>query len=1107
MVDLATCSKAGVGDAEEDDDGTDTGGVVVIVVDGPLDPPPDAIGPEPFDEDDGGGPPEDPAIPRIIGPSRIFIPGDGGGGAVSTEIVFRIFSIPVDNGETTCDFFDPNGDPDITVTEIPAEVTGGLVDAATYAGIEGFSAKLTKLDNPTTSPGGVIIYNASLDVTIPTGGDALDFYVNNPLLLDKLIITVDYGIIYTANFVVGENEVDVSFEWSRFIGVYKPGGVVTTEDLGEPKPPVIDYGAAELDIGHNFPPSEPDWVWTVSPIAGGWDLGDYEIIDGGVTLELPPVLDGVYSPDDYITFDEHTGSVTARSTTTDLSDVDLPTRASLIIRISCLPVAGYEGGLLETGAIIPITLVAFEDPGTEDFYWQGLCTTTSPETEVCTTNPQGPAYPDFASCIAAANKNCGITGDGTGEGDTGEGASFGYSNIRNKKYDTSIKVPSRLLMERFSVPPKTFTPRSNSSGRSARNLVRSVPLGLAAQARKRQLIRYNNGVTYEPYTFCSTRTLTEPISVEDVAPIDFSVTAVGGRPTVLSNVMDETVRGILRINDKQQDVIDYFYNALTSKKILLSLKDSVRDLLNNMLNVNGAPLSNLLSAAIRDSIIKDEVINFAEEDILDFISLHPNKEKVTKSASKSVNKSNAIDILLNNSVSINPDNYLPKNKNRYINWKTLAEDLNKRVVFKTSEGVETDIYIPNNEKITTVTSDGVSRTLDMQDGDFFVASPVVGDPRLTVFSDIEHAKVLPFREGAKAAYLVNEEYSFTLDCTSVTSNLVEFNADTTGARQDSYFLALDKNTIEDLPGSLFTRKTSATYNYMTTGIDDFVKHKAFPFLLVYLRHDDMLFNHLESSNLAKLVFKDFTLDAFSNTPEDIFLVRQLPQHILLIPSDKTQKIVTNSRSKLVNFNTRQAKLAVSPFNEDTLRPLREPPYLLSELTSTESINFGVDVANNVIWDEAVKYVFNTSRVANIPKYKNNAEVLPRKELPTTKILKELNNIKTAYSLTSQDSISTYDLVSRVEPNVFRSMAFDQLSPVDFRSRLRLNLITDDKTINNKYFIPVKEISNINNKSPQLLPTLEGSVSITAKGVSADGTSTTEQASRPEERPTGGPPTY
>ena len=34
------------------------------------------------------------------------------------------------------------------------------------------------------------------------------------------------------------------------------------------------------------------------------------------------------------------------------------------------------------------------------------------------------------------------------------------------------------------------------------------------------------------------------------------------------------------------------------------------------------------------------------------------------------------------------------------------------------------------------------------------------------------------------------EYSFTLDCTSVTSNLVEYNADTTGARQTSYFLAL-----------------------------------------------------------------------------------------------------------------------------------------------------------------------------------------------------------------------------------------------------------------------------------------------------------------------------
>jgi len=1095
--DLATCSRAAPGDAKEDDGGDGSGGAVVIVVDGPLDPPPDAVGPEPFDGDDGGDGGGDPTDPSCTGPPVIILPG-GGPYPKSTLIIFRIIPIPVPNGETTCEFFDPNGDPDAPVTEIPAEVTGGLVDAASYAGIDGFSAKLTRLDNPTTNSAGVIIYNASLDVTIPTDRDALDFYYNNPLLLDKLIITVDYGIIYTANFVVGEDEVEVSFEWSRFIGVYKPGGVVTLEDVGEPKPPVIDYGGSVLFIGHDHPPTEPDSVVTVTPIS--WDLGNYEIVDGGVTLELPANLEGVYPPDDYLTLNEHNGLLSSRSTTTDLSDVVLSSQASLIIRIVCVPKEGYKGDLLETGAIIPITLVQFDEPdpgGTEDYYWQGLCTDTSPETDVCTTNPTGPAYSSFATCIEAADAFCGLAFE----------SSFGYSTIKSDQYNTSIKVPSRLLTERYNVPPKTFTPRSNSSGRSARNFVRLVPLGLAAQAKKRQLIRYTNGITYEPYTFCSTRTFTDPISLEDVSPTDFSVTGGAGRPSVLSDAMDETVRGILRINDKQQGAIDYFYNALTSKKTMLSLKESVKDLLDNMLNVNGVPLSNLLSAAIRDSIVKDEVTNFAEEDILDFINLYPNKEKVTKNDNKSVNKSNVVDILLNKSISINPDNYLPKSKNRFINWKTLAEDLNKRIVFKTSDGIETDIYIPNNEKITTVTSDGVSRTLDMQDGDFFVASPVVGDPRLTVFTDIENAKVLPCREGAKAAYLVNEEYSFTLDCTSVTSNLVEYNADTTGSRQDSYFLALDKNTIEDLPGSLFTRKTSATYNYMTTGIDDFVKHKAFPFLLVYLRHDDMLFNHLESSNLAKLVFKDFTLDAFTNIPDDIFLVRQLPQHILLIPSDKTQKIVTNSRSKLVNFNTRQAKLAVSPFNEDTLRPLRDPRYLLSELTSTESINFGVDVTDNVIWDEAVKYIFDTTGVAAIPKYKNGVEALPRKELPTTKVLKELNNIKTAYSLTSQDSIATYDLLSRLEPSVFRSMAFDQISPQDFRSRFRLNLITDNKTINDKYFLPVKEVSNINNKRPQLLPKLADSLVVTTKGVDAGESTAIGGVPVPEERPGGGSSPY
>ena len=185
---------------------------------------------------------------------------------------------------------------------------------------------------------------------------------------------------------------------------------------------------------------------------------------------------------------------------------------------------------------------------------------------------------------------------------------------------------------------------------------------------------------------------------------------------------------------------------------------------------------------------------------------------------------------------------------------------------------------------------------------------------------------------------------------------------------------------------------------------------------------------------------------------------------------------------LADFNKRRLYLSVSPALQSD--PQNKPPYLKSELTTEDSINFDTDVVNGVVYTEDIKYVFDTAAVNAIKRYKTDSEPLPRKEMPTTKALSKINEIKTTYSLTSRESIGVYDLYSRLHPYEFTAIGLDQDTSLNFRSRLMRNSITEDKTINETYFVPVREISNINNATPTLLPENPDSPVVSARKTEA-----------------------
>tara|TARA_R110000796_G_scaffold244317_2_gene367337 strand:- start:161 stop:2380 length:2220 start_codon:yes stop_codon:yes gene_type:complete len=582
------------------------------------------------------------------------------------------------------------------------------------------------------------------------------------------------------------------------------------------------------------------------------------------------------------------------------------------------------------------------------------------------------------------------------------------------------------------------------------------------EEKRRSALLFTDGVRSVPFSFEKTFTLTLENILDYSFIGDFSLTGVGA-VSILGDGVDSSVKGVDQINNSQVKYNDFVYNTLTDNKIISSFKEKTAHALVNMLSLDGLPFERKFSKAIKNALVRGEVGIFTEQAIEPFKSRLLNNTQQKKSRRFSENNRAILDSLLSDPVSIDPSIYGPITRNRLLNWRVLAEDVNKHIVCKTSDGTETNIYVPNSEKIQALSRRVADPTfyLQMQDGDYFVAKPNSGENRLKVHSDIHKAKALPPQKTAYAAGLLVDSNFQSLEVCSATSNLVEYNVDTTEARSDYYFLKLDRDTISDLPSSnLLTRKTSATYDYTTTGIDEYVKHKAMPYAVIYLRNDDMLFNHLEISKKALFTQVDFTLDGFIHNIEDTLLVRNFPQHIVLIPTDRLELNPLMSGSKYIDFTTRRLELDFSPFLNDTQSFGR--PFYLNENLTTTGLNFALDTdtKTGVIYQEGRSYSLDITKLTNLERYKNKREVLPRKVSPTGQILAKVNALRTTYGLSSRSSISTFDLYSRLSPTVFRSLHTDQSDPNIFEGSLRINKVTDDDVFNAATFLKVKDYSEI-----------------------------------------------
>ena len=1116
-----------IGDDDTDDGDDDTGGGgdgtpddIVIVI------PPNLRCEVPIDDDsgEGEGTGEDG---EDAGDETDIEPGQGTEGLIGDSLTFtfpfeefQAFDIPGYEGATLFDatFVDEEFSSNIELINLTIE--GADVQSIPGGAITGQIKQLPNVDAGSLMP--------FFEITIPNTPEAVEYYTtNNP----TGTIRADFDIVYIADIPGGQVEFVELFRQN----VTLTTGLELTAEEETPSDPVIEY--AQLILMHYNAASTA----IESYLPTTWDLGGntIDVFNIEVLPSYPAIPDeNKYSPND-VSFNPETGQLILFPFAGDLSET-LPAGIRITINFSysdnqqiLIPIIPVSDAPTEpqfsfqgTTAVLYFNAPSDSEPtiaipalwnlaGNTDITFQIMNFSVQPAgtgesgstwpsnptaniSEELSLNEQtgeisitpfsdafevnpGPtirleffwfndSFDGFVevdiplSVVDWPGSNLAMTSGGTG----------GNTVVQNSVTGASINIPAAYLNQRRTQRDiNRFSRVGRRNGGVARSnvVVTNKALSTKAQIKRLKSTAYTNGITAQNYTFYETYTPSPFISE------NLQTTSVD----LFSGKEDFTVRAIQEINRNPQLYEDFVYNSITADKVEKSFSNTVKDLLRGKVALDGRPLSKVVAAAVKQSIVFDEDKFFNQQNIQDLVENGGfSTVEIVKSTSPATNKKRAVNTLINKSITLDPDEYHIKNKNRLLNWKILAEDINKRLVYKKSDLTEENIYLPNSETIAVTDSTGAAHTLEMQDGDYFTVDTVDSTNRLTVFSDREKAKILNLEDTARAFYLCDKTYKIDISCSTPPSSIVELNVDLSTPRNDYYILTLDKSTIEDqLSTDPLFKKTKATYNYVTdtATIDSFIKNKAFPHFTVMIRDDDMFINHLTSTGKVTATFEDMSLDNFDNTPDSLY-VRRMPWFFIIVPSDKTSAVVSHQRSKFESFNNRVLSIIPTPQKQNNHTGTWRQEFITEKVITEGGVNFDVDIENGVYYQENREYSVDYDSLAAFDNYATGAPTLPRKRLPACKTLLEVCSIKSDFELGERDSLSFYDLYTRLEPKYFRSLSIDTNNLASFKNNLTRNTVSPDKEINKTYFTKVKEISNIDNKKPTILVDTDETTAVT-----------------------------
>jgi len=363
--------------------------------------------------------------------------------------------------------------------------------------------------------------------------------------------------------------------------------------------------------------------------------------------------------------------------------------------------------------------------------------------------------------------------------------------------------------------------------------------------------------------------------------------------------------------------------------LLLSLQEDIQEAIKNSKDVAGQSLQGAVLAKIAFLIRKNKLGTLTKGALLKLNAGNQNKYGRWQRGRGSEN--NAIRYVDEKAKPLYYQSYNGQAKDRMRLWKTVAPDVNKHIALVQRDGSVLEHPISIDDKYF-IQYDGSSiQEHSILDGDFFnyVDSLNMID-RGGVFSDIDRAFMLDLSDGAVANSLLGQSNDVTLLASSIPIARIEETADLSTAHPDSYFLVLRPDTIKDINRDHpLVRKSTCKYRWEQDEeeFNEWVQFKPWPYLVVYVDHEDPFLDHLNQRKNLDAIFRDISFDYYKGYENDYPIIpRRIPWYMIIIPTNDPAKTIQSTGSRLIDYSVRELNVTMmSPLGDGNKKPLRFAP--------------------------------------------------------------------------------------------------------------------------------------------------------------------------------------
>ena len=414
--------------------------------------------------------------------------------------------------------------------------------------------------------------------------------------------------------------------------------------------------------------------------------------------------------------------------------------------------------------------------------------------------------------------------------------------------------------------------------------------------------------------------------------------------------------------------------------LLQSLRPEIREAVENSRDVAGNSLQGTILAKIAYLIRRNQLSDLTAESLrkLNAGSQTPYGQFRRSRGSEN----NAIRYVDDKAKPLYFENYIGLTKDRMRLWKTVAPDVNKHIALVQSDGEVLEHPISVADQFYIQEADGTVTYHNILDGDFFNYVDRFNDiSRGSVFSDIDLAFMLDLSDGAIANSLLGSNNDVTLLASSVPVSRTEESSDLSTAHPDAYYLVLRPDTIQDIERDHpLIRKSTCKYRWEKdeTEFNEWVEFKPWPYLVVYVDHEDPFLDHLEKRNNIDAIFRDLTFDYYKGYEDDYPLMpRRIPWYMIIIPTDDPSRTIQSRGSRLIDYSVRELNVTMmAPLGKGSSnsRPLRftVPGISIEETSITGNVD-------RELRPGGVRAVSTSSTIREqVTPYSSGEEPLPRR---------------------------------------------------------------------------------------------------------------------------------